>query len=304
MKFLSKLFGKEKPEVKPVSDKIPSQKPEPKERKPVYLTQTVTFGMHRYRSADEDSSVFFVDEEHGIRKMIVDALGNIQNFPGIVREDFWVKHVAPNYMKPQVRFRSSFEAREMGWIFLWQVQPDGWYWADEDGFGEENDWEVVLYTFLDRNGNFTDPFRIYKLGDRGYAMDRFLGRHTHSQKQALEAIKDQENHTSFPDDLFPQLWGCRTEHISDNFYQLKDRKEALEYWENPILSEDLKALAQALLDSEKSLWQIMGRDSNRVKGSMTLFYKVTEEPVFKQVLDKYWSGELDSVTVRRLCEES
>ncbi len=127
MKFLSDFLGRKQPksEPEPVVEAAPLEKPEPKRAESVYLTATVTFGMHPYRSADEDSSVFFVDENRGIRKMIIDAYGNIQNFPGIIKEKFWAKHVAPNYLKQQVRFRSSFEKRDNGWIFLWQLQPDG-----------------------------------------------------------------------------------------------------------------------------------------------------------------------------------
>ena len=36
-----------------------------------YLTRTVVFGMHLYRQPGEDSSVYFVDEQRGIRKMLV-----------------------------------------------------------------------------------------------------------------------------------------------------------------------------------------------------------------------------------------
>lgn len=168
MDILKSLFSKKKPAQAasniPVPDSTPMAQP--------HLTQTVIFGMHPYRTADEDSSVYFVDESRGIRKMLVDSRGNIQNFPGMIREDFWVKAVAPNYLKPQVGFRSSFEKRDSGWIFLWQLQPDGWYWADEDGFGAENDSEVTLYTYVDLNGNFTGPFRIYRLGNTEFATDR------------------------------------------------------------------------------------------------------------------------------------
>lgn len=304
MKFLSKLFGKKQPMPEPESvvKTVPPKKPEPKRTESVYLTATVTFGMHPYRGADEDSSVFFVDENRGIRKPIIDSVGNIQNFPGIIKEDFWVKHVAPNYLKQQVRFRSDFEKRDNGWIFLWQLQPDGWYWADEGGFGAENDSEVVLYTYLDLNGDFTGPFRIYRLDRRGYSLDRFLGHHASSQKRALEAIIDDEPPKYYPDDIFPQLLGGWTYHISEEFYQLSDKQETLAYWKESILSHDLKTLAQAMLDSEKSLWQMMGRASNRVQASMTLFWLVTEDPVFKQMLDKFYEGKLHEPTVKRLRE--
>ena len=188
MKFLSNLFKKKQSVSEPerAVETVPPPKPEPKRTESVYLTSSVTFGMRR----GEDCSVCFVDENRDVRKVIVDSFGIIQNFPGIVKEDFWVKEVAPNFLKEQVRFRSEFEKREDGWIFLWQVQPDGWYWADEGGFGAEKDSEVVLYTYLDLNGDFTGPFRIYQLGNAGYSMDRFLGHHAKSQKRAMEAISD------------------------------------------------------------------------------------------------------------------
>ena len=53
-------------------------------------------------------------------------------------------------------------------IMLWEIQPDGRYWEDEDGFGGTSDAEVTLYTFLDENGDFTGPFRVYRIGAHDY----------------------------------------------------------------------------------------------------------------------------------------
>lgn len=302
MKFLSKLFKKNQPKSEPKSEPepavetVPSPKPEPKQTESIYLTSSITFGMRR----GEDCSVCFVDENRGVRKVIVDSFGIIQNFPGIAKEDFWVKEVAPNFLKEQVRFRSEFEKRENGWIFLWQVQPDGRYWGDDSGFGADNDSEVVLYTYLDLNGDFTGPFRIYQVDSYGYAMDRFLGCHASSQKSALEAISSDEPPTYYPHDIFPQLLGGWTNYIGEAFYHLQNQQETLEYWNDPILSHDMKELTQAMLDSGKTLHQMMGRDSYRAHASMTLFWLVTEEPVFKQMLDKFFEGKLHEPTVNRL----
>lgn len=305
MKAWSKLFGKKKPksEPEPIVETATPKEPEPKRAEPAHLTSSITFGMHMYRRKDEDASVYFVDENRGIRKMIIDFYGNIQNFPGIVKEDFWVKEVAPNYLKEQVRFRSEFEKRENGWIFLWQVQPDGRYWEDDSGFGAENDSEVVLYTYLDMNGDFTGPFRIYKLDSRGFSLDRFLGHHASSQKRALEAITKDEPPTYYPSDIFPEIRGTWTLYISDTYYHLNGKQETLEYWNDRVLSHDLRTLVQAMLDSEKSIRQMMGTASNRAQGSMTLFWLVTEDPIFKQMLDKFYDGKLHEPTVKKLGEE-
>lgn len=298
MKFLSKLFKKNQPksEPEPAVETVPPQKPEPKRTESVYLTSSVTFGMRR----GEDCSICFVDENRGVRKVIVDSSGVIQNFPGIVKEDFWVKEVAPNFLKEQVRFRSEFEKRENGWIFLWQMQPDGMYWADDSGFGADNDLEVVLYTYLDLNGDFTGPFRIYKMDSRGYSMDRFLECHASSQKSALEAISSAESPGYYPHDIFPQLLGGWTNYINEAFYHLQNRQETLEYWNHPTLSRDMKELIRVMLASEKSLDQMMGSDSYRAHASMTLFWLVTEDPIFKQMLDKFYDGKLHAPTVKKL----
>lgn len=301
MKCFPKHFETEQTVLEPETA-LPT-KPKSSQEASGYLTETVTFGMHPYRSKDEDSSVFFVDENRSIRKMIIDSVGNIQNFPGIVKESFWLQHVAPNYVGQQVCFRSSFERRDNGWIFIWQLQPDGWYWADEGGFGAENDLEVKLYTYLDLNGDFTGPFRIYKLGNVGYSMDRFLGNHVRSQKIAMEEIADDKAPVFwYPDSIFPQLLGGKTNHISEQQYCLRDKEDALAYWNEPVLSKDMKELAQAMLDSDKTLWQMMGNASNRVQASMTLFWLITQEPVFMQMLDKFYKGELHKPTVERLRE--
>lgn len=40
----------------------------------------------------------------------------------------------------------------------WQINPDGMYFMDEDGFGMSNDVEESLYGFIDRNGDVVVPF--------------------------------------------------------------------------------------------------------------------------------------------------
>ncbi len=56
MKLPSELFGKKPSEPEPIEKKVTPEKPEPKRTEAVYLTETVTFDMHPYRSADEGTS--------------------------------------------------------------------------------------------------------------------------------------------------------------------------------------------------------------------------------------------------------
>lgn len=45
----------------------------------------------------------------------------------------------------------------------WMLYPDGRYFADEDGFGMEDNEEVEIYCIIDKDFNVLEPFRYKKL---------------------------------------------------------------------------------------------------------------------------------------------
>ena len=44
----------------------------------------------------------------------------------------------------------------------WQINPDGRYYMDSDGYGETDDKEVALYSYIDRKGKPLIKFRMVK----------------------------------------------------------------------------------------------------------------------------------------------
>lgn len=44
----------------------------------------------------------------------------------------------------------------------WQINPDGRYYMDEDGFGMTDDEEITIYGYVDRNGTPLVKFRTIK----------------------------------------------------------------------------------------------------------------------------------------------
>lgn len=275
-----------------------AQREEPQQEEP-YLTETVVFGGY-------DSTVCFVDESRGIRKKLVDSEGRIQHFPGIVREDHWVKEVSPNALKPRICFRTSFERRADGWIMLWQIQPDGRYWADDDGFGMENDYEVTLYTYVNMNGNFTEPFRIYQVGDQEFTLDRYETALTLRYPKYLAELKEGTLDTSGVyqnplDLLFPYIFQPRPYGGRRAYYNLQDREEAASYINHPVLFQNLLEASQILSETDKSRCERMGLSGNRrIRSSMTLFWLLTGEPVFRDVLDRLFDGQTDENTAKLL----
>lgn len=87
------------------------------------------------------------------------------------------------------------------------------------------------------------------------------------------------------------------------YYGIKGLGEAKEYLRDPILRERLTEISQALLALEiDDASQIFGwPDDMKLRSSMTLFS--CADPgiaVFQKVLDKFFQGEKDELTLRIL----
>jgi len=69
-----------------------------------------------------------------------------------------------------------------------------------------------------------------------------------------------------------------------------------------VLDSRLLEISGELLKLETSdAVEVFDRpDDMKLKSSMTLFYIVSSNPLFKQVLDKFFNGELDDFTIDQL----
>ena len=99
-----------------------------------------------------------------LAKLIVDAFGNIVDFPGFENPQLINYYLEDVSDTPHIRFSAHIKKREDKFLFLWEIQPDGRFWEDEDGFGMGKGDETVLYSYLDDCGRFTSKFRIYRVG--------------------------------------------------------------------------------------------------------------------------------------------
>lgn len=116
------------------------------------------------------ASVTFFNKKTGLRRMIVGFGGGICHFPGIENKAEIEGYIDDQrLLSPVVRYRSDFEQYDDDHgMMIWQVQPDGSYYSDDDGFGSEDSIAVKLYALIDRNGRFTGPFRAYRIGDEKF----------------------------------------------------------------------------------------------------------------------------------------
>ena len=122
-----------------------------------------------------DVGACFVNEKKDICRQIIDPWGNIRNFPGVEMSEK-LKEECPGFQGvPIVRSRARFGPFDGERIMMvWTIRRDGREWMDHDGFGEEDYPSVRLYAYLDENGDFTGPFRLYAIGDQLYGQMAFV----------------------------------------------------------------------------------------------------------------------------------
>lgn len=97
---------------------------------------------------------------------------------------------------------------------------------------------------------------------------------------------------------FPQVAGLGHSAMSRRF-AIGSLEEARVYLADPALGTRLRECAQALLAiSGRSTEEILGSiDAMKLRSSMTLFLRAApDEPIFRQVLERYYGGVTDDAT--------
>lgn len=132
-------------------------------------------------------------------------------------------------------------------------------------------------------------------------LERFLKAQETSYEHALDEIKAGHKKSHWMWYIFPQIKGLGYSEIS-KYYAIRDRAEADAYISQPVLRARLLEISGELLklDSSDAAF-VMGKpDDVKLKSSMTLFALVSEIPVFQQVLDKFFDGQRDEMTVQKV----
>lgn len=131
-------------------------------------------------------------------------------------------------------------------------------------------------------------------------LNRFIEAQRTTYQTALQKIRNGKKINHWMWYIFPQIQGLGQSEIS-RYYAISDIEEARAYLKNEILGPRLKELSQALLElNNKTAEEIFGNiDSIKLGSSMTLFDYISKEDenIFKQVLDKYYHGKKDELTL-------
>ena len=135
------------------------------DHKNVYLSKYLVCEPHSEYLFKVDYTVLFTNAEKNIHKQIVDQDGNIPDFPGVEYTKELVDELGSGTIKPVVKYEAVFEKIDDNrLIMVWTVRPDGRYWMDSWGFGAEEYESLSLYSYIDSEGNFLMPFKLYSIG--------------------------------------------------------------------------------------------------------------------------------------------
>ncbi len=133
-------------------------------------------------------------------------------------------------------------------------------------------------------------------------LDRFLDAQRGDYAAALAEVRRGRKNSHWMWYIFPQIAGLGQSSTA-RYYSIRDLEEAREYYAHPVLGQRLREISGVLLELRGSdpVAVFGGIDSMKLKSSMTLFaVAAPDDPLFQQVLDKYYGGEQDVLTLRIL----
>ncbi|MFO1309987.1 MAG: DUF1810 domain-containing protein [Burkholderiales bacterium] len=138
--------------------------------------------------------------------------------------------------------------------------------------------------------------------DDPYDLARFVDAQRDVHATALAELRAGRKRTHWMWFVFPQIEGLGSSWMAQR-YAIASAAEAEAYLRHPVLGSRLVECAEALLAIEgRSAREILGPpDDLKLKSSATLFAAVSPPgSAFERVLDKYFAGERDEATLRRI----
>jgi uncharacterized protein (DUF1810 family) len=132
------------------------------------------------------------------------------------------------------------------------------------------------------------------------SLNRFVDAQKTDYQQALSEIKNGRKRSHWMWYIFPQIQGLGFSETS-RYYGIKDSAEATAFLAHPVLGSRLVDICEELLKlSSSNATSIFGSpDDVKLKSSMTLFAALPgANPVFQQVLDKFFNGTKDAKTLQ------
>ncbi len=134
-----------------------------------------------------------------------------------------------------------------------------------------------------------------------YNIERFYPAHKEYYATALKEIREGRKQTHWMWYIFPQLNSLGRSYEAV-YYGMADTEEAKLFYDDSYLGANLREICRALLECESNnALQVMGYPDNlKLCSSMTLFYRATGDELFINVLEKFYSGREDRLTLNQI----
>jgi uncharacterized protein (DUF1810 family) len=132
----------------------------------------------------------------------------------------------------------------------------------------------------------------------GWDLDRFVDAQAPVYEDVLDELRRGRKTSHWMWFVFPQVAGLGSSATSRR-YAIASLDEARAYLADPVLGARLRECAGLLLStSGRSAEAILGPvDARKLRSSMTLFHQAApDEPVFREVLERYFAGVPDPAT--------
>lgn len=130
------------------------------------------------------------------------------------------------------------------------------------------------------------------------SLNRFIDAQKEDYDMAFREVANGKKRNHYMWYIFPQIKGLGRSSTAE-YYGINGLEEAREYMENDYLRDNLINISSELLKLETDdPIDIFGPiDSKKLRSSMTLFELVSDDEVFSLVLDKYFNGDRDELTL-------
>jgi uncharacterized protein (DUF1810 family) len=134
------------------------------------------------------------------------------------------------------------------------------------------------------------------------SLQRYIKAQAPVYARALAELKAGYKQSHWMWFIFPQIAGLGRSSMSQT-YAIQSLEEAREYLAHPVLGARMRECCQVLLALDgKTAHEIFRQpDDLKFRSSMTLFAQAApEEPLFHNLLKKYFGGKADAATLELL----
>ena len=134
------------------------------------------------------------------------------------------------------------------------------------------------------------------------SLERFVTAQAQIYPRVLAELKAGRKQSHWMWFIFPQVAGLSSSYRGQ-LYAIQSLQEAQEYLAHPLLGARLRECCQAVMAVEGKTAHDIFRspDDMKFRSSLTLFSQAApDETLFRKLLEKYYDGEADELTLEKL----